>query len=118
MLDSAHLAIVITGLVALIGGLWGFFKFFSLLINRQFDRFEKRADSTDGLIRDLSSQIATMQGGKVGLVTVESCVLNSQQHDARIESKIRDTKTELRGEIGAVEERLSVRISRVEERVA
>jgi hypothetical protein len=112
----AIIALVISGLVAIGGGLWAFFKFFSNLIKTQFDQINNRADLTDELIRDLSTQLSRMQGSRVALVTSDICKLNTEKYDEKIDHRFREVREDLRGELNAVEERLVTRIEKLEDR--
>jgi hypothetical protein len=115
-MEPAHIGLLVTGLIASVTGFWSFFKYFSVYITRQFDRFDKRQDKTDDLIRENFQILHTMQGSQTGFVTSDTCRLMSDKSMALVDTKIKEVKEDLETKIDAVESRLSFRIERLEDR--
>lgn len=106
-MELTHLQLLLTTLGITLTTIMGFVLTFWKLLDSRLTR-------TDDILLELSKGVSEASGKNV---TLQACIINSKEADARMREHVSEVKTEVLTEVEAVEFRLDKRIEKLENKV-
>ena len=83
---------------------------------RRLNKQDAALAANQTMLTSILSEVSAIKAGKVGFVTMETCVLNNKAFELKYDAKILEAKNEVLEEVEAVEVRLTKRIEKLEDK--